>query len=163
MNNKNKVIVINDDVLNKFNGNVAEFVLELAKEITNKICETEKQNQKLALNGKSTIEDIANSLGMTVNDTFTFLYNMLYHPGAFNSFVLRTIAKEIDSYYDTNIKDCAEVYVFDSVAGKIGKINSPHNKNSFKYFAAFRTIDEVKLALNILYDIKRVIADYGRQ
>lgn len=160
MNNENKVIVINEDVLNKFNGNVAEFVLELAKELTKKVRETEKKNQKPTLNVKNTIECIADDLCMSVNDTLIFLHNMLYHPGAFNSFVLRTIAKEIDSCYDTNIKDCTEVYVFDSVAGKIVKMNSPHNKNSFKYFAAFRTMDEVKFALNVLYDVRKVVVDY---
>lgn len=75
----------------------------------------------------------------------------LLYPSAAFSLVLREIAVVLDENYEGHISDCEEVYVISMLDGRIHKVPKAHIKN-FRNFAAFRTIDDAKIACKILKD-----------
>lgn len=73
-------------------------------------------------------------------------------PAASLSMILREIAIEIDKKYDDHIENSPEIYSISLLNGKITNINKAHIKN-YKNFAAFRSIEDAKIACRITKDI----------
>lgn len=78
--------------------------------------------------------------------------------GAFQSLILRAAAVVLDAkYYNNNIKHCPYVYIVNTLGGKINIVPTKGlSKNSWQYFAAFRTQEDAILAVKIF----RVFKDY---
>ena len=66
--------------------------------------------------------------------------------------VLREIAIELDKKYEDHIENSPEIYVISMLDGKIAKANKAHIKN-YRNFAAFRTIEDAKIACRIVKPI----------
>lgn len=82
-------------------------------------------------------------------------------PGALMSMLLMTIAKELDLNHAGHISTCSEVYVYNTVNGKIGVISTKNiSKASFKYFAAFRSKEEAVFAIKTVNTIKTFINEH---
>lgn len=73
-------------------------------------------------------------------------------PSAAFSVVLREIAIELDKKYDDHIENSPEIYVISNLDGRITKANKAHIKN-YRNFAAFRTIEDAKIACRIVKPI----------
>lgn len=72
----------------------------------------------------------------------------LYPMAAF-SIVLREIAVILDQKYDDHISNCDWLYTISTLTGRITKVYK-HEIKSYKNFAAFRTIEDAKIACRIL-------------
>lgn len=70
-------------------------------------------------------------------------------PTAAFSIILREIAIELDQKYEDHIENSEEIYVISTINGRITKVIKKHIKN-YKNFAAFRTLEDAKIAYNIL-------------
>lgn len=78
--------------------------------------------------------------------------------GAFQSLILRAAAVILDAkYYNNNIKHCSYVYIVNTLGGKIDVVPTKGlSKNSWQYFAAFRTQEDAILAVKMF----KVFKDY---
>ena len=99
------------------------------------------------------IEKIAVRLGWKVEKVYNYLNSVdSILPAAAFSMVLREIAIELDKKYEDHIENSPEIYVISLLDGRITKANKAHIKN-YRNFAAFRSIDDAKIACKITRDI----------
>lgn len=75
---------------------------------------------------------------------------------------LKEIAILLDRTYSTHISDSKDLYIISFVDGSICKVDKPLNSN-YKGFAAFRTFEDAKFAMNILQDGFNKVFDCEKQ
>lgn len=99
------------------------------------------------------IQKIAERLGWKIGKVYNYLNSVdTILPAAAFSMVLREIAIELDKKYVDHIEKSPEIYVISMLDGKITKANKAHIKN-YRNFAAFRTLNDAKIACSIVRDI----------
>ena len=99
------------------------------------------------------IEKIATRLGWKPEKVYNYLNNMdSILPAAAFSMILREIATELDKKYKDHIENSPEIYVVSTLDGRITKANKAHIRN-YRNFAAFRTIEDAKIACKIVKPI----------
>ena len=99
------------------------------------------------------IQKIADKLGWKIEKVYNYLNSVdAILPAAAFSMVLREIAIELDKKYEDHIEKSPEIYVISMLDGRITKANKAHIKN-YRNFAAFRTIEDAKIACTITRDI----------
>lgn len=108
------------------------------------------------------IGKIANRLGWKIEKVCNYLSNIdLIMPAAAFSIILREIAIELDKKYKDHIDDSPEIYVISLLDGRITKVNKAHIK-SYRNFAAFRNIEDAKIACSITRDILKDLFKYEK-
>lgn len=156
-----KVSKVKDPFFGK--GTVIEHVIKVTKDILPKLIKagivTIKLNEKPVAETKVPmeldyyIEKIANKLNWKVEKVYNYLNNVdTILPAAAFSMVLREIAIELDKKYEDHIDKSPEIYVISLLDGRITKANKAHIRN-YRNFAAFRTIEDAKIACTITRDI----------
>ena len=156
-----KVSKVKDPFFGK--GTVIEHVIKVTKDILPKLLEagivTTKLDKKPVAETKIPmeldyyIEKIANKLDWKVEKVYNYLNNVdTILPVAAFSMVLREIAIELDKKYEDHIEKSPEIYVISLLDGRITKANKAHIKN-YRNFAAFRTIEDAKIACTITRNI----------
>lgn len=99
------------------------------------------------------IEKIATRLGWKPERVYNYLNNVdSILPAAAFSMVLREIAVELDKKYEDHVENSPEIYVISMLDGRITKANKAYIKN-YRNFAAFRTIEDAKIACRIVKPI----------
>ena len=99
------------------------------------------------------VQRIADKLGWKIDKALNYLNNVdSILPAAAFSMVLREIAIELDKKYEDHIEKSPEIYVISSLDGRITKANKAHIKN-YRNFAAFRSVEDAKIACKITRDI----------
>lgn len=109
------------------------------------------------------IEKIAKKKGWKLEKLYNFLKGIdeLSEAAAF-SIVLREIAVEIDKKYKDHIQDSPKIYVISLFDGRITEANKAHIKN-YRNFAAFRTIEDAKIACKIVSPLLKELFKDGRR
>lgn len=108
------------------------------------------------------IQKIAEKLGWKVERVYNYLNSVdTILPAAAFSMVLREIAIELDKKYEDHIEKSPEIYVISILDGRITKANKAHIKN-YRNFAAFRTIEDAKIACRITKDILKEMFKSGK-
>ena len=108
------------------------------------------------------IQKIAEKLGWKVDKVYNYLNSVdTILPAAAFSMVLREIAIELDKKYKDHIEKSPEIYVISMLDGKITKVNKAHIKN-YRNFAAFRTLEDAKIACRITKDILKEMFKSGK-
>ena len=108
------------------------------------------------------IQKIADKLGWKVEKVYNYLNNVdAILPAAAFSMVLREIAIELDKKYEDHIEKSPEIYVISMLDGRITKANKAHIKN-YRNFAAFRTIEDAKIACRITRDVLKEMFKSGK-
>ena len=109
------------------------------------------------------IEKIAKKKGWKLEKFYNFLNGIdeLSEAAAF-SIVLREIAVEIDKKYKDHIQDSPKIYVISLFDGRITEANKAHIKN-YRNFAAFRTIEDAKIACKIVSPLLKELFKDGRR
>lgn len=99
------------------------------------------------------IQKIADKLGWKIEKVYNYLNSVdAILPAAAFSMVLREVAIELDKKYKDHIEKSPEIYVVSLLDGRITKANKAHIKN-YRNFAAFRTVEDAKIACSIVRDI----------
>ena len=156
-----KVSKVKDPFFGK--GTVIEHVIKVTKDIlpklikagivTTKLDEKPVAETKVPMELDYYIEKIANKLNWKVEKVYNYLNNVdTILPAAAFSMVLREIAIELDKKYEDHIENSPEIYVISLLDGIITKANKAHIKN-YRNFAAFRTIEDAKIACTITMNI----------
>ena len=121
--------------------------------VTTKLDEKPVAETKIPMELDYYIEKIANKLNWKVEKVYNYLNNVdTILPAAAFSMVLREIAIELDKKYEDHIENSPEIYVISLFDGRITKANKAHIKN-YRNFAAFRTIEDAKIACTITRNI----------
>ena len=108
------------------------------------------------------LEKIAERLGWKVDKVCNYLTTLdELHPAAAFFVVLREIAIHLDLKYPDHIKNSPEIYVISLLDGRITKANKAHIR-SYKNFAAFRSIEDAKIACNITRDVLKEMFKSGK-
>lgn len=108
------------------------------------------------------IQKIAERLGWKIEKVYNYLNSVdAILPAAAFSMVLREIAIELDKKYKDHIEKSPEIYVISMLDGRITKANKAHIKN-YRNFAAFRTIEDAKIACRITRDILKEMFKSGK-
>lgn len=108
------------------------------------------------------IGKIANRLGWKIEKVYNYLNSIdSIMPAAAFSMILREIAIELDKKYKDHIDDSPEIYVISLLDGRITKANKAHIKN-YRNFAAFRNIEDAKIACSITRDILKELFKIGK-
>lgn len=108
------------------------------------------------------INRLAERLGWKVEKVCNYLNTITsVYPTAAFSIILREIAIELDKKYEDHIKNSPEIYVISLLNGKITKANKAHIKN-YRNFAAFRTVDDAKIACRILKELLKDLFKSGK-
>ena len=109
------------------------------------------------------IEKIAKKKGWKLEKLYNFLNGIdeLSEVAAF-SIVLREVAIEIDKKYKDHIQDSPKIYVISLFDGRITEANKAHIKN-YRNFAAFRTIEDAKIACKIVSPLLKELFKDGKR
>nr|DAO34890.1 MAG TPA: hypothetical protein [Crassvirales sp.] len=108
------------------------------------------------------IEKLAKRLGWKVEKVYNYLNTIdSVYPAAAFSMVLREVAIELDKKYEDHIEKSPEIYVVSMFDGKITKANKAHIKN-YRNFAAFRTVEDAKIACSIVREILKELFKSGK-
>lgn len=108
------------------------------------------------------IQKIAKKLGWKMEKVYNYLNSVdSILPIAAFSMVLREVAIELDKKYEDHIEKSPEIYVISMLDGRITKANKAHIKN-YRNFAAFRTIEDAKIACRITRDILKEMFKSGK-
>lgn len=135
--------------------------------IENEILYTEKPSDKKEVNISENdlafyVGKIAQRLGWRHEKASGYLNNLDFiYPAAAFTIVLREIAIELDKKYEDHIEKSPEIYVISMLDGRITKANKVHIKN-YRNFAAFRTIEDAKIACRITRDILKEMFKSGK-
>lgn len=121
--------------------------------VTTKSVKTVVKKTEVPMELEYYIQKIANKLNWKVEKVYNYLNNVdTILPAAAFSMVLREIAIELDKKYEDHIEKSSEIYVISLFDGRITKANKAHIRN-YRNFAAFRTIEDAKIACTITRDI----------
>lgn len=128
-------------------------VEELEKQNFVKDDPNEFLNSPVSMDLNFYIEKIARRLNWKVEKIYNYLNSIdsIYPVAVFN-IILREISIELDKQYEDHISNSKNIYVISSTNGKITAVNKAHIKN-YSNFAAFRTIEDAKIACRITRDI----------
>jgi hypothetical protein len=108
------------------------------------------------------IQKIAKKLGWKMEKVYNYLNSVdSILPAAAFSMVLREVAIELDKKYEDHIEKSPEIYVISMLDGRITKANKAHIKN-YRNSAAFRTIEDAKIACRITRDILKEMFKSGK-
>lgn len=108
------------------------------------------------------IGKIADRLGWKPEKVYNYLNGIdSILPAAAFSIVLREIAIDLDRKYEDHIENSPEIYVINMFDGRITKANKAIIKN-YRNFAAFRTIEDAKIACRITRDILKDMFKSGK-
>ena len=96
------------------------------------------------------MERIANRLGWKIQKVKRYLNSVAeIMPMAALNMIVKEIAVMLDEKYPDHINKSEKIYCISSLDGRIHEVCKAHIKN-YRNFAAFRTIEDAKLACSIL-------------
>ena len=114
--------------------------------------------QKVSNDPAYYLEVLSKQMHKSVEDTVSILKSVnAVNPGAMLSILLMTVAKEFDKFYNNHISEASELYCYDTTSSKIFKLTHTVKKSSFRYFAAFRSIEGAKIGITIVNTIRNFI------
>ena len=147
-------IVVTKDILPK--------LLEAGIVTTTKPAKSAVVESEVPMELEYYIQKIAERLGWKIEKVYNYLNSVdTILPAAAFSMVLREVAIELDKKYEDHIEKSPEIYVISMLDGRITKANKAHIKN-YRNFAAFRTIEDAKIACRITRDILKEMFKSGK-
>ena len=130
--------------------------------VTTKLDEKPVAETKIPMELEYYIQKIAEKHGWKIEKAYNYLNSVdAILPAAAFSMILREIAIELDKKYEDHIEKSPEIYVISMFDGRITKANKAHIKN-YRNFAAFRTIEDAKIACTITRDILKEMFKSGK-
>ena len=112
---------------------------------------------------EGTIRHLANRIGWNKENLEKYLRNLYkISPAAAFEIVLKEVAILLDEKYPDHINNSNEIWVINKVNGEIQKLKDMSKIKSFQHFAAFRSIEDAKIACRITRDILKEMFKSGK-
>lgn len=119
-------------------------------------------NDDSGITVQSAVKHLAKRIGWKVNNLEKYFDNLhKIHPAAVFSVILKEVAIMLDEKYPDHINNSKEIYVISALNGCITKVDKAHIKN-YRNFAAFRSIEDAKIACRIVRDILKEMFKSGK-
>lgn len=108
------------------------------------------------------VNSLAQKKGWKPEKMANFINNLAeINLGATFQVIIREVAVEFDRKYKDHIENSEEIYCVSLTNGHIFKLNKEFIKN-FRNFAAFRTLDDAKLACKITRSLLKAMFKSGK-
>ena len=109
------------------------------------------------------VQHLANRIGWNKENLERY-FNNLYKisPAAVFEIVLKEVAILLDKKYPNHISNSKEIWVINKVNGEIQKLKDMSKIKSFQHFAAFRSLEDAKIACRITKDILKEMFKSGK-
>lgn len=147
-------IVVTKDILSKF--------LEAGIVTTTNPAKSAVVESEVPMELEYYIQKIAERLGWKIEKVYNYLNSVdTIFPATAFSMILREVAIELDKKYKDHIRKSPEIYAISMLNGRITEVNKAHIKN-YKNFAAFRSINDAKIACSIVKDILKEMFKSGK-
>lgn len=99
------------------------------------------------------VRKLSEKLEYGVPETYHLLNTLLkVYPAAALNLLLREVAVKLDKQYEDHIEDSEKIFIVSTLDGRIHEACKGHIKN-YRNFAAFRTMEDARIACRILRDI----------
>lgn len=119
-------------------------------------------NDDSGITVQSAVKHLAERIGWKVNNLEKYFDNLYkIHPAAIFSVILKEVAIMLDEKYSDHINNSKEIYIISALNGCITKVDKAHIKN-YRNFAAFRSIEDAKIACRIVRDILKEMFKSGK-
>ena len=124
---------------------------------------TEGSDSDIDITIEGAVQHLANRIGWNKENLERY-FNNLYKisPAAVFEIVLKEVAILLDKKYPNHISNSKEIWVINKVNGEIQKLKDMSKIKSFQHFAAFRTIEDAKIACRITRDILKEMFKSGK-
>lgn len=146
-----------DSILGKIHSAITILVNEYTVDALVKEGYLVKQNNTPSITLDIILEDIAKKHNISQSEVNDLLIKMsAINVTAVFTTLLKEIALELDKQYDDHIENSPRIFVVSLLDGKITEVCKAHIRN-YKNFAAFRTIEDAKIACKILKNYFKVM------
>ena len=109
------------------------------------------------------IQHLASRIGWNKENLEKYLSNLYkISPAAAFEIVLKEVAILLDEKYPDHINNSNEIWVINKVNGEIQKLKDMSKIKSFQHFAAFRSLEDAKIACRITRDILKEMFKSGK-
>ena len=109
------------------------------------------------------VQHLANRIGWNKENLERYFSNLYkISPAAVFEIVLKEVAILLDKKYPNHISNSKEIWVINKVNGEIQKLKDMSKIKSFQHFAAFRSLEDAKIACRITKDILKEMFKSGK-
>ena len=109
------------------------------------------------------IQHLANRIGWNKENLEKYLSNLYkISLGAAFEIVLKEVAILLDEKYPDHINNSNEIWVINKVSGGVQKLKDLSKIKSFQHFAAFRSLEDAKIACRITRDLLKEMFKSGK-
>lgn len=108
------------------------------------------------------VQHLANRIGWNKENLERY-FNNLYKisPAAVFEIILKEVAILLDKKYSNHISNSKEIWVINKVNGEIQKLKDMSKIKSFQHFAAFRSLEDARVARRVMAPALKNL--YGRK
>lgn len=97
------------------------------------------------------VKHLAKRIKWNAQNTLKYLNNLYnIYPAAVFSVILRELAIMLDEKYPNHIENSKEIWIISTLDGEIKKVPDTTKIKNFRNFAAFRTLEDAKIAKGIM-------------
>ena len=109
------------------------------------------------------VQHLANRIGWNKKNLERYFNNLykISHAAVFE-IILKEVAILFDEKYPNHISNSKEIWVINKVNGEIQKLKDMSKIKSFQHFAAFRSLEDAKIACRITRDILKEMFKSGK-
>ena len=124
---------------------------------------TEGSDSDIDITIEGAIQHLANRIGWNKENLEKYLSN-LYKISLAAAFeiVLKEVAILLDEKYPDHINNSNEIWVINKVSGGVQKLKDLSKIKSFQHFAAFRSLEDAKIACRITRDLLKEMFKSGK-
>ena len=124
---------------------------------------TEGSDSGIDITIEGAVQHLANRIGWNKENLERY-FNNLYKisPAAVFEIVLKEVAILLDKKYHNHISNSKQTWVINKVNGEIQKLKDLSKIKSFQHFAAFRSLEDAKIACRITRDLLKEMFKSGK-
>ena len=109
------------------------------------------------------VQHLANRIGWNKENLEKYFNNLhKISPAAVFEIILKEVAILLDEKHPGHISNSKDIRVINKVNGEIQKLKDMSKIKSFQHFAAFRSLDDAKIACRITRDILKEMFKSGK-
>lgn len=124
---------------------------------------TEGSDSDIDITIEGAVQHLANRIGWNKENLERYFSNLYkISPAAVFEIILKEVAILLDKKYPNHVSNSKEIWIINKVNGEIQKLKDMSKIKSFQHFAAFRSLEDAKIACRITRDILKEMFKSGK-
>ena len=124
---------------------------------------TEGSDSDIDITIEGAVQHLANRIGWNKENLERYFSNLYkISPAAVFEIILKEVAILLDEKYHNHISNSKEIWVINKVNGEIQKLKDMSKIKNFQHFAAFRSLEDAKIACRITRDLLKEMFKSGK-